>query len=205
MRTIRRNQRRFELGGLAALGRSDGYPKGVSRLPVSRCRLVDKWKAEGVANREIARRLGVSEMAVRNLVRRLGWKPEKVEGLLFDLGSDDANPNLSGSGSAVASGGGDPPARTMEGSPPAANPNLSGPGSSTTEALPLSLDTDPLDRTVDRVMACLGLLDDAAPMFAPATQVPGAGALLAIPALVESGVFQIVAEIYGRTGRTSAV
>jgi hypothetical protein len=68
------------------------------------------------------------------------------------------------------------------------------------DAPPISLDHDPQDRTVDRVMACLGLLDDAAPLFGPATSVPGAGWLLAIPALVESGVFAIAAEIFGSIG-----
>jgi transposase len=203
-RTVRRNQRRFESGGLAALGRGDGYPKGKARVPPSRCRLVNDWKAEGVAKREIARRLGVTETAVRKLVRRLGWKPEQAQQLAFELGPADANPNLSGSRSAPPADGADRPQGPAKGAGAGANPNLSGPGAparaSSPDPLPLSLDTDPLDRSVDRVLACLGLLDDAAPVFAPATQVHGAGVLLAIPALVESGVFRIVAEIYGSIG-----
>ena len=74
VRTVRRNLRRFELGGLSALGRTDGCPKGAVRLPGSRARLVNDWKAKGVSNREIARRLGISETAVRKLLGRLGWK-----------------------------------------------------------------------------------------------------------------------------------
>ena len=35
-RTVRRHQRRFEEGGLAALSRADGYPRGRPRLAVSR-------------------------------------------------------------------------------------------------------------------------------------------------------------------------
>lgn len=199
-RTVRRNQRRFESGGLAALGRGGGYPKGTARLPATRCQLVNEWKSDGVANREIARRLGVSETAVRKLVRRLGWKPEKLGQLPFELGSDDANPNLSGGLSGQASGGADPREKTGESAAPSANPNLSGAEASTTEPLPSSLDGDPLDRSIDRALACLGLLDDAAPLFAPATQICGAGALLAIPVLVESGVFRIAAELYGGIG-----
>jgi transposase len=199
-RTVRRNQRRFESGGLSALGRGEGYPKGTARLRASRCQLVNQWKSEGVANREIARRLCVSETAVRKLLRRLGWKPVKFEQLSFDLEPGDATSNLSGSRLATASDEADRPDTTREGASPGANPNLSGPETVTAEAFPSSLDSDPRDRSIDRVLACLGLLDDAAPLFAPATRVPGAGGLLAIPALVESGVFRIAAEIYGGIG-----
>jgi len=63
-----------------------------------------------------------------------------------------------------------------------------------------SLDTDPSDRQIDQVFACIGLLDDAAPLFRPGSEVPGAGVLLAIPALVDSGVFEIAREIYDSIG-----
>lgn len=230
VRTVRRHQRRFEAGGLAALGRRSGRPPGVSRLPTSRMGAVQEWKAEGVSNREIARRLGVSEMAVRKVVRRLGWSPAQEEQLSLDQmlqaanpnlsgrePEDDppeapsaeerpqetppgANPNLSGPGAGEAVSGAESPVQRpgMTASP--ANPNLSGPGPRGPELLPRSLDTNPLDRGVDRVLACLGLLDDAAPLFAAGTDVRGAGVLLAIPALVESGVFQIATEVYGGIG-----
>jgi len=260
VRTVRRDQRRFESGGLIALGRSAGCPKGTPRLPPSRAKIVSRWKAEGRSNREIARRLGVTEGAVRKLARRLGWKPLERQKLLFDQESKGADPNLSAAGSATGSGGGEsaglppedsprradpnlsaagsamesgagesavPPPEGLprpadlnlsaagsatgsgggesaglppEGSPRSADPNLSAAGSEAPDPLPVSLDRDPRDRTVDRVMACLGLLDDAAPLFGPATQVPGAGWLLAIPALVESGVFAIAERIFVSIG-----
>ena len=59
-RTVRRHQRRFEAGGLSSLGRGSGYPKGRARLKSSRTRLVGRLKADGVSNREIAHRIGVS-------------------------------------------------------------------------------------------------------------------------------------------------
>jgi hypothetical protein len=49
-------------------------------------------------------------------------------------------------------------------------------------------------------MARLGLLDDAAPRFLSGAQVPGAGVLLAVPALVDSGVFDIAREVYSSIG-----
>src|SRR5512137_1005960 len=75
-RTVRRDQRRFEEGGLAALGRPDGYPPGRPRLTGSRRRLVEQLKGEGYFQRAIARRVGGGEDAVRKLLRRLGWKAQ---------------------------------------------------------------------------------------------------------------------------------
>lgn len=53
---------------------------------------------------------------------------------------------------------------------------------------------------MDRLLAALGVLDDAAPLFASARCVPRAGVLLAVPALVESGVFSIARKTYASIG-----
>ena len=50
---------------------------------------------------------------------------------------------------------------------------------------------------MDRLWAALGLLDDAQPLFAPAQNLPRAGVLLAIPALVASGLLPAAEKIYG--------
>jgi transposase-like protein len=68
-RTVRRQQRRFEDGGLAALGRSPGYPRGRARVAGLGRQLVHNLNLQGHSYREIARRIGVSEKAIRNLVR----------------------------------------------------------------------------------------------------------------------------------------
>ena len=60
-RTVRRHQRRFESGGLAALGHGSGYPEGRRRLKGARTQLIQRLKAEGHSNRQIARRVGVSK------------------------------------------------------------------------------------------------------------------------------------------------
>ena len=171
-RTVRRRQRRFEDGGLAALGHEDGYPKGRHRLDRSRTRLIERLKAEGRSNREIARRLGVNEKAVRKLLRRLGWKEKAPEQGLLPLGDGV----------------------------PTADPNLSAFPSTAEEPLPFSMDTDPADRCLDRLLASLGLIDDAAPLFACGTRVPRAGVLLALPAIVQSGVLDCAREVYGGIG-----
>jgi hypothetical protein len=49
-------------------------------------------------------------------------------------------------------------------------------------------------------MARLGLLDDALPMFGSVSALPRAGVLLAIPALVQSGIFDCAQKVYGSIG-----
>ena len=68
------------------------------------------------------------------------------------------------------------------------------------EPVPMSLDRDASDRSFDRQLAHLGLLDDAAPLFREGTSVPGVGVLLALPCLVESGLFRISRKLYGEIG-----
>ena len=125
-RTVRRNLRRFESGGLAALGRPVGFPKGRPRASTTRIKLLGDWKAEGVPNREIARRLGISEMAVRKMLRRLGWRSREPEQLALEFASETANPNLSGSGTDHPSLGAETREKAMDEAFPAANPKLSG-------------------------------------------------------------------------------
>ena len=169
-RTVRRHQQRFEEGGLAALGHTNGYPPGRVRLAAARERLVQRLKAQGVGQREIARRIGVSEKAIRKLLQRLGWKatPPPQSQLLLE---------------AV----------------PTADPNLSA-FCAAAENCVFSQDTDPRDRCADRLLARLGLLEDAPPLFGSAKAVPRAGVLLALPVLVASGVFTCAQEIYGSLG-----
>ncbi len=50
------------------------------------------------------------------------------------------------------------------------------------------------------MLARLGLLEDAAPLFGCAAAVPCAGVLLALPALVASGVFECAQRTYGSLG-----
>jgi transposase len=238
-RTVRRYLRRFEEGGLAALGRSAGYPRGQPRVRSSRSRLVSRLKGAGHSNREIARRIGVSEVAVRKLLRRLGWAASRpVQGRLSidvssanpnlsaftaptaatapAMASPSANPNLSAfaaptaaTAPAMASPSANPnlsafaaptATRAPAMAPPRANPNLSAFTVAGDEEITFTLDTDPANRRSDRLLACLGLLDDAAPLFSAGVRVPRAGVLLALPAIIDSGVLNIARDIYGSIG-----
>ena len=206
-RSVRRMQRRFEDGGLPALGRGPGFPKGLRRTAAGRMRRVHTLKSTGLSNRAIAGRLGVSEKAVRKLVRRLGWKMPAIR--QAELPLEGADPNLSAptapstlptTRKAEKSASGTP--ITLPGVLPeaavAADPNLS--ASSDDELLPVSFDSDPADRRIDRLFAHLGLLDDAAPMFRSGPRVPRAGVLLALPTLLDSGVLACARDIYGNIG-----
>ncbi len=56
------------------------------------------------------------------------------------------------------------------------------------------------DRSADRLLAQLGLIDDAPPQFGACKGVRGAGVLLAVPALVSTGLFEIVPRLYRSIG-----
>ena len=192
VRTVRRDQARFAEGGLAALGRANGYPSGRARLQASRREQIARLKAQGCSHYEIARRLGVSVRAVRKTLRHLGWQPVLL-----------AQPELAlALPSATCSK--PPPAQvpSLEGSTASGeDPNLSAFSTSAAQSLPTrSLDTDPRDRSSDRLLARLGLLEDAAPLFGCAAAVPRAGVLLALPVLNASGVFECAQKIFGHLG-----
>jgi transposase len=196
VRTVRRQQRRFEDGGLAALGHGRGYPRGRRRLRTSRTRWIHRLKAAGSSNREIARQMGVSEKAVRKLLRRLSWKePRPAEEPLLPL-----NGNTQGADPKLSAFPAQCPGSPTGGIAPAADPKLSAFLSTSDEPLPFTVDKDPANRVGDRIMAYLGFLDDAAPLFRPGTRVPGAGVLLALPALIQSGVLECARKIYGSIG-----
>ena len=53
---------------MAALGREEGWRRGRRRIPGKRLRSIEMLKSQGMSNRAIAHRLGVSENAIRKLV-----------------------------------------------------------------------------------------------------------------------------------------
>jgi len=191
-RTLRRYQERFKAGGLSALARPRGRP--VVRPPVhkklhERDRTILRLKAKEMSNRWIAGRLGLSEKAVRKSLRRLGWKPGPEASLSFlpEAGSQVQLAVVSAStllktSSCVTE---QPPDKISQ---------------QPTDAAAKSLDANPLDRSMDRLLAAMGLLDDALPVFAFTRSLPRAGVLLAIPALIASGLLSTADKIYGSLG-----
>jgi hypothetical protein len=68
VRSVRRYPRRYAQGGMAALGREAGWRRGRRRISGKRLRRIEMLKSQGISNRVIAHRLGVSEKAIRKLV-----------------------------------------------------------------------------------------------------------------------------------------
>jgi transposase len=192
-RSVRRYQCRLDTGGLPALGRPRGYPCKCPRVSHARERLLDRLKTQGMANKEIARRLGVTPKAIRKLLKRIGWRDHEPEQFCLPIAEPRGDPKLSAFSPPMS---GDTPEKSSV----PGDPKLSAHNSIEDEPAPFSFDTDPADRRMDRLIAYLGLLDDAAPLFRSGARVPHGGVLLALPALVDSGIFTIARKIYGTIG-----
>jgi transposase len=199
VRTVRRHQRRYAQGGMAALGREEGWRHGRRRISGKRLRSIEMLKNQEMSNRAIAHRLGVSEKAIRKLVGPS--KPEESAQFAFaGMTSTAAGQPLAVCRPSAKSTDDDadrttPSAKdSADDSDPITTPADDG------EPVPMSLDRDASDRTFDRLLAYLGLLDDAAPLFREGSSVPGVGVLIALPCLVESGLFGISRKLYGEVG-----
>lgn len=202
-RTVRRYQQRYAQSGMSGLEQTEGWRRGRRRISSQRLRSIERLKREGLSNRTIAQRLGVNEKAIRKLVgpsKREG--PEQLS-LTTIAGAPANEPSsllsvasvLSAAAiESVSSAPGCLPERPMQDSAQIRQ------HTEDFEPIPMSLDHDASDRTFDRQMAYLGLLDDAAPMFRDGMQIPGVGVLLALPYLVHSGLLQITRKLYGGIG-----
>jgi transposase-like protein len=185
---------------MVGLSRPEGWRPGRRRIAGKRLRIIERLKSEGLSNRAIAQRLGVNEKAIRKL---LGPKGEDLEQLPLvrtaSLPVSEPPPLSTASelsdavieeSSAVTSSQQDPASHSIQLEEHTEDP----------EPVPMSLDHDASDRSFDRQMAYLGLLDDAAPMFRDGSQVPSVGVLLALPFLVHSAVLRVARKLYGEIG-----
>lgn len=84
-----------------------------------------------------------------------------------------------------------------------ANPKLSAFCVSSESASPITRDADPADRRGDRLLVYLGLVEDAPPLFGSAEDLSRAGVLLAVPALLATGIFGCAQKIYGNLSTTT--
>lgn len=193
VRSVRRHQRRYAQGGMAALGREEGWRRGRRRISSKRLRSIETLKSQGMSNRAIAHRLGVSEKAIRKLVG--ASRPAEDAQLAF---AAMTRPLATPVPSARSTGDADSTTRLAENRASDRDP-ITALGDNS-EPVPMSLDRDASDRTFDRQLAYLGLLDDAAPLFRDGSSVPAVGVLLALPCVVESGLLRISRKLYGEIG-----
>lgn len=189
-RTLCRYQHRVEVDGLAGLANPRGRPS-INPSDRNEAKQLDRTilhhKAQGFSNRVVAGRIGVDERTVRRHLRHLGWVEPSSESLLF--------PSEISEGTTVATAVPTPATVLSDHAEPESEEADSAIGLATK-----SFDVDPLHRSMDRLLASMGVLEDAAPLFASVANVPRAGVLLAIPALVSSGLLTIARNIYGSLG-----
>ena len=175
-RALRNYQHRYEFGGMTALKRSSEHRPRIQKKPSPWVRMAVVMQVNGLSVRDIAIRLKVSKTTVSRWLIRHSKSA---------ISSDPSNRGQAVSTQEVFSN-----THAIPSTKSATNENESG----------LSLDRDPANRELDRIMARIGQLDDALPLFNPGQRIPQAGVLLAVPALVQSGIFSAAKEIYGSIG-----
>jgi transposase len=200
-RTLRRHQERYQNGGMSALATRSGWRSGRRRVPTKRLRIIERLRAEGMSNREIARRMGVTEKAIR---KQVGPSEQCTQQQCLPL--DTENTSATASPLSTAEPMESAPSSPMGQALPWVSPEQKAPPPASpdqvvsAEPVAMSLDSDPANRVWDRLLACVGLLDDAAPVFSNGKAVPGAAVLAAVPVLVASGIFRIAHKVYGEIG-----
>jgi len=174
-----------EDGGGALVRRKPGPAKG-QRLEEAERQAIRKWHGEGVSGREIARRLRHAPVTVQKALARMGLPPTRSpaqQQALPGVGAGPVDPDDS--------------------EPAHRGDAVESDESQQVRQEPAGLPTtgmDPFDRSFDRFLASQGLLLDAEPIFASGENIPRLGALLALPLIIDSGLFVEAKRLYGDIG-----
>src|SRR6516162_8691001 len=151
VRSVRRYQRRYAQGGMTALGREEGWRRGRRRISDKRLRAIEMLKSQGLSNRAIAHRLGVSEKAIRKLIGPS--KPAESAQIAF------AGITTAAAGTPLTKPV--PPTQVAgDAATTLAEDRVSDRITASAhddEPVPMSIDCDASDRTFDRQLAHLGL------------------------------------------------
>jgi len=167
--TLYRQQQRLKKEGVAGLIDEKPGPKGPHKLKPEVLAQAQKMLDEGKSKNAVAGLLGVSEGTIRHAIGR-GW---------LRYGVPAAPPGRTPGRCARR-----PP---REGSQPAER-NMED------AAAPLGVGTT---RVLDRALAARGKLEEAKPEFEASSSVANAGALLALPTLLELGLLDVGEKVYG--------
>lgn len=183
--TVHRYRQRYLAGGVEGVVLKKRGPKKGQRLGPAREASIRRWHPKGRSMVEMARRLSVSPPTIRRALDRMGLpvpgataqQPALIEPVA-ESPSGVQTTEVEAVGSVVVT------------------PALEG---SAAESVPsrATLDTDPMNRAIDRMLASRGKLDDAAPFFASARGLARVGVLLAVPMLVASGLFEAAKATFG--------
>jgi hypothetical protein len=184
---------------------------------------VEHWFQQGVSNHEMARRLAVSEATIRRALHKAGLRRQTPPAAELPLAADapiPAEPTTTPASAASAAAASEPAAAAVvpaqEVSPQAtpASPGLAATtpcpevtplaaallATGNAQANVFTIDCDPADRSGDRALARLGVLQDAAPLFGDHQELPRAGVLLAVPVLQAHGGLEVFTRLYDSLG-----
>lgn len=200
--TLHRMLRRFSEKGVRGLVPGKGR-RMPTKIKDAVARRLLELKKQGVSNPDAASRLGLSLRGVEHALRRLEPKTGFTRADPVDeqptLPLEPASPRvIADAPRVIAAGGTSPSASDNTPTESMSDESAQDREPSRSIASP-SVDVDPLNRQGDRLMARLGMLDDAAPLFAPGV-VPRGGVLLAVPVLIASGIFEVAPQVYGSIG-----
>lgn len=219
--TQRRWETRYSQHG--CLGLQPKMPTGRhTKLDRGQQAFVQRWFQQGVSNHEMARRLAVSEATIRRALHKAGLRRQTTPAaeLPLDDASAPAEPPTTPVPAPCATAASEPAAAAVvpaqevspqatptnpgvpvttpcpEAAPQAANPLPAGNASVNV----FTIDSDPTNRSGDRALARLRLLQDAAPLFGDHQELPRAGVLLAVPVLQAHGGLEVFTRLYDSLG-----
>lgn len=166
----------FAGAGVAGLMGEKKGPKRATKLTQELIDQIVAAKDAGGSNRQVAAEVGVSEGSVRRAVRLHSQ----------EAGQQQATPGADAQAEADAA---------TEETPEAVDHGETVPRADQQDLVVLA---EPEPRTVERGLARWGLLEQAAPVCAPAARVPVAGLLAALPGLEATGLLCCASGIYDR-------
>ncbi|MBW2736395.1 MAG: helix-turn-helix domain-containing protein [Deltaproteobacteria bacterium] len=200
--TVERASQAFRKHRIAGLQPKKRSRQGCVQEPSLHKAIVAQARS-GESIRAIALRFGISRTAVKTSFKRSNWHPLENQQALPAMPTEPID-RVNVESVPVVDDAQELAAEAIEPTTQADSQSVVLPPERTD-------DTNPSDRLGDRVLARLGLLDDAAPLFEDADNVGEVGALLVFPLLVQQGVLFETMRLFDRIGpafyglRTSVV
>jgi DNA-binding CsgD family transcriptional regulator len=177
-KTVYRYRTRLEKEGTRGVLEKKRGPKGAWKVDRALRRRMLALKEEGLSAAAVGRRLGISRRTVGRVLREEGYRPPEPPSLPGLEPAEEEQEVAPAGREEGAESEGDEDADEREG--PAPRP--------VAEAVP--------PRVLERALAARGLLAEAAPVLVPGENLRGAGLLLALPCLLELGIFSVVKKVY---------
>lgn len=231
--TQRRWETRYRLDGDIGLQAKTSTRGRKPTLDRSQCDFVRRWFEQDVSNREMAKRLAVSETTIRRVLQQAGLQRQRPPVAELPLGDADETPAVPLDAAVPACATAATPVPTCAAAPTPAlvtaaavltaevRPDLTSADACSSASVPsgakasqaagvvvagntpvvaFTIDTDPADRSGDRLLARMGLLNDATPLFGDHEELPRAGVLLAVPVLLAHGGLDVFGRLFGSIG-----